>query len=155
MRKIIFFIAIYLLIATYPNIHHKEKKIHVFKDKKQLINYWVKYYSRLYNLDEKLVLAIIDLESNYNHKAKCNKSTAYGLGQFIHSTGKWIYSKIYNKKYSHYSTSIEEQVHMQCYYLRYLNRKYNYNTKLVLKEYSGNTKGYIEAIKIRYKGDLI
>lgn len=150
MKKLII-IGIFLLLFNHE-YEIKQKKHKVYISNVELIDEYISKYSKIYRIDKKQVYAQIDLESEFNPRLKNTKSSAYGLPQFLRGTGEWMYSKTYpGRKYNHYNTTIEEQIHMICYYLDYLNRKYDNNRRLVLIEYSGGTKGYIKAYQKRYK----
>lgn len=159
---IMLFFSIVNLIIELPKIKNVENRIlqNYFpskrKSNKQKIIEFVDLYAKIYNLDRKMMLGIIDLESSFNPREKNKLSSAYGAGQFIRGTGEWMYKQIYpNKEYDHYNTTIQEQIHMIAYYLKYLSDKYDENKRLILREYSGNSSGYYTAYLKRerkYKG---
>lgn len=95
-------------------------------------------YAMKYNLDPALVKAIISFESDWNPKLRNKKSSAYGLPQFIKSTGKWVARELGYKEYNHFKTEPKQQIEMMCWYLNYLHKKYDGNTNKALREYNGN-----------------
>ena len=159
---IMLFFSIVNLIIEIPKIKNVDNKIlqSYFpvkrKSNKQKIIEFVDHYAKIYNLDRQMILGIIDLESGFNPKEKNNKSTAYGLPQFLKGTGSWMYKEVYpNREYNHYNTTIQEQIAMMSHYLNYLSKKYDGDKRSILREYSGNTGGYYTAFLKRerkYKG---
>ncbi len=151
MKKILLILVLLLSYKEINNFNFKHKP-KIYKTNKDIIKYYVDIYSKKYKVNKIQIYAQIDLESEFIYNLKNDKSTAYGLPQFLKGTGNWVYKKIYpNKKYYHYDTTIGEQIEMMCWYLNYLNKKYDYNKRKVLIEYSGGTKGYVKAYLKREK----
>ena len=132
-----------------------EKTYHIHKTKvakiepiKKDVDYWIKHYSKQYNLDWKLVKAIMIFESDLNPKARNPKSSAYGLGQTIKSTNKWIHELLGYKDFNHFKTPIPRQVEVTCKYLSVLNKQHKFNTKKVLIAYNGNELGDLYVKKV-------
>ena len=109
------------------------KKKVIVKD----VDYWIKHYSEKHNVDWKLVKAIMIFESGLNPKAKNPNSSAFGLGQTIKATNKWIHEELRYKKFNHYKTPIPRQVEVTCKYLSILNKKYKGDKKKMLMAYNG------------------
>lgn len=129
-----------------PTIEVVIKKKEVKKD----IDYWIKHYSKQYDLDWKLVKAIGILESGLNPNARSKSSTASGLFQFLKQTNKDWHRVLGIKNFNHYNVPIDRQCELACLYLKYLHKKYKGNRHLVLKEYSGNGIGNLYQKKIKY-----
>lgn len=111
----------------------KVKKKVVVKD----VDYWIKLYSKQYDLDWKMVKAMMVVESNLNPKARNPKSSSYGVGQAIYSTNKWIHGLLGYKDFNHYKTPLQRQVEVSCKYLSILNKQYKGNKKKMLMAYNG------------------
>jgi soluble lytic murein transglycosylase-like protein len=108
-------------------------KIKVKKD----IDYWINKHSKTYNLNPKLVKAVIKFESNMNPKARNPKSSSAGFGQFVIASGRWVYKELGYKNYNHYKTPPHIQIEMCCWYLHFLHKQYKGNTKKALMAYNG------------------
>jgi soluble lytic murein transglycosylase-like protein len=117
---------------TFERVVEVKKKV-VVKD----VDYWIKHYSEKHNVDWKLVKAIMIFESGLNPKAKNPNSSAFGLGQTIKATNKWIHEELGYKKFNHYKTPIPRQVEVTCKYLSILKKQYKGNTKKALMAYNG------------------
>ena len=116
-----------------PTIEIVIKKKIIKKD----VDYWIKHYSKQYNLDWKMVKAMMIFESNLNPKARNPKSSSYGFGQAIYSTNKWIHKLLGYKDFNHYKTSPIRQIEISCKYLSILNKQYKGDKKKVLMAYNG------------------
>lgn len=86
-----------------------------------------------------LILSIAMTESNGKEDAVNSESTATGYGQFLSSTGKFVYTKLMgNKSYSHeLAKDGKTNISMMVEYVAYLDDKYNGNIGNVLLEYRG------------------
>ena len=86
-----------------------------------------------------LILSIAMTESNGREDAVNSDSTATGYGQFLSSTGKFVYTKLMgNKSYSHeLAKDGKTNISMMVEYVAYLDDKYNGNIGNVLLEYRG------------------
>ena len=114
-----------------------EREYNLKLTKEQEIMFYTKKYTKEYNLNYEIVLSLFYFESKMKYNVKNNKSSAYGLGQFIKSTGNWVaIEKLGFKNYNHYNSTIKQQVHMTCWYLNFLNKKYK-NTEMALIAYNG------------------
>lgn len=104
------------------------------------------------NIDPHVVLGLYNLESRFNTSAQNANSTARGVGQFLRSTGQYIYDKYldYDKPYDHYSMAIDPYINieMTVSYLAHLSDIYNGNMEQVLIAYNGGELGndYYERI---------
>ena len=97
-------------------------------------------YSREYNLDPYLVLAVIREESRFNPKV-VSWAKAHGLMQIIPSTGRGIARLLGIKPY--YTTRLFEpeiNIRMGCYYLSNLLKRFQGNTYLALAAYNGGPR---------------
>ncbi|MDN5303283.1 MAG: soluble lytic murein transglycosylase [Fusobacteriaceae bacterium] len=149
-KKIIFYLLLILLFITIKLI---------FK-----VNYYeeVYFYSKKYNIEDKLVLAIIKVESNFNENAISYKG-AVGLMQVMPSTASWI-TKKYNFNREYDLLSPIDNIEIGIMYLSYLNKKFNGDLQNVLIAYNAGsqrvyndkwkdikeTKFYIYKVKISY-----
>jgi hypothetical protein len=70
------------------------------------------------------ILALIHLESRGKVDAQSSKSSAYGYGQFIKSTGRWVANQIGLEDYTHGNVCGKDQIDMICYYISYLKERY-------------------------------
>ena len=86
-----------------------------------------------------LILSIAMTESNGKEDAVNAESTATGYGQFLSSTGKFVYTKLMgNDTYSHeLAKNGEINISMMVEYVAYLDDKYNGNVNNVMIEYRG------------------
>jgi len=138
--SILFFVMsfIFYLIPESKNkniVFEREYKIKLTEIEE--IYYYSTIYSKKYNIEKNLLLAVMKFESNLNPRCKNPKSSAFGLGQFLIKTSNWVaVEKLKYKNYSHYDSNIEVQVHMTAWYLKYLIDKYK-NEKVALTAYNG------------------
>ena len=140
MKKRILIIIVLLLnfYVVCNNNTDKNTKLTIKKPKvKKDIDYWIDKHSKFYNLDPKLVKAVIKFESNMNPKARNPKSSSTGLAQFVLRTGQWVYTELGYKNYNHYKTPTHIQIEMCCWYLNFLHKKYKGNSKKALMAYNG------------------
>jgi soluble lytic murein transglycosylase len=104
-----------------------------------------------YGLDPFLVLATIKEESHFNSYSE-SRAGARGLMQIVLSTGEWIAQKLDYQKFD-YDLLFEPEVniHFGCWYLNYLQEKYNKNYYLMISGYNagpGVTDGWLEQFDI-------
>jgi soluble lytic murein transglycosylase len=104
-----------------------------------------------YSLDPFLVLATIREESHFNTYSE-SRAGARGLMQIILSTGEWIAQKLNYQKFD-YDLLFEPDVniHFGCWYLNYLQEKYNKNYYLMISGYNagpGVTDRWLEQFNI-------
>lgn len=118
---------------TFERVIQVKKKVVVKKD----VDYWINKHSKTYNLNPKLVKAVIKFESNMNPKARNPKSSAFGLSQFIRASGQWVYKELGYKNYNHYKTPPHIQIEMCCWYLNFLHKQYKGDKKKMLMAYNG------------------
>ena len=111
------------------------------------ISTWTSYY----NLEPYLVLATIREESHFNNYAE-SRAGARGLMQIILSTGEWIAQKVNYQEFD-YDLLFEPEanIHFGCWYLNYLQEKYNKNYYLIISGYNagpGVTDRWIEQFDV-------
>jgi len=151
-------LAVLIWAAIFHVLALKANSKEQFKQKLDLI---IKNIASRYNVPADLIHSIIDVESNYNHKAVSPKG-AVGLMQLMPETAKkYGVHDLYNPR-----QNIEGGVK----YLKDLMKLYNQRTDFVLaaynagqeaiKKYGGippypETKNYIEKIKASYPKSII
>lgn len=105
----------------------------------------VEKYSKRYDLDPFLVLAVIKVESGFRYNAVSHKN-ARGLMQITEGTGKWGADKLGLKDYSAEKLfDPEANIHIGCWYLNSLYKQFG-DTELVLAAYnagSGNVTKWL------------
>ena len=86
-----------------------------------------------------LILAIAMTESNGREDVVNSNSTATGYGQFLSSTGKFVYTKLMGyDTYTHeLAKNGETNITMMVEYVDYLDDKYNGDTRSAMIEYRG------------------
>jgi len=150
MRKLIF-ATIFLIISLFvnPNTEGFTRELNKLE-----IKNLIRKYCKIYKLDESLVLAIVDLESEFNYKMKNPKSTSSGLFGQLKGTVSWV-SKMegYGLNCLANILSIEQQIYFGTRYIKYLTDKYKGNEKKLLNEYCNENSYYkqIQIRKIKYK----
>ena len=102
------------------------------------------------DIDPDILLAIIWTESNFNYEAKNKYSSASGYGQFIKSTGKFVFNQLYeDEEYIHEIHSKDPYIAIDmliCYFKRCISVDGKIETALTI--YRGlNDKKYIASIK--------
>ena len=134
-------------------------------------------YSKENDVDEKLITALIETESDFVEKAESGVG-AKGLMQIMPDTGEWISQKLKEKEYSPtFLLDPETNIRFGTYYFKYLIEYYNnvdyaimaYNaghgnvdkwiSQGILKEGSkdydqvpfAETRNYIEKVNNRYE----
>jgi len=105
-----------------------------------------------YNLDPFLVLSTIREESHFNRYTE-SRAGARGLMQIILSTGEWIAQKVnYQDFNDDYLFDPDVNIYFGCWYLNYLQEKYNDNYYLMISGYNagpGITDRWIENFNVR------
>ena len=94
------------------------------------------------DINPHMVWAIIDIESGFNSRAKNVNSSARGLGQFLSSTGKFVYeSFIGTDSYNHAVHAHDPYIGIQLIinYLNYLKLYHMDNVVSMIQNYSGST----------------
>lgn len=157
-KRILIIIALLLNFYVVCNNNTNKNTKLIIKTPKKVkkdIDYWINKHSKIYNLDPKLVKAVIKFESNMNPNARNPKSSSYGLPQFIKSSGLWVYTELGYKNYNHYKTPYHIQIEMCCWYLNFLHKKYKGDSKKALMAYNGFELGDLYWKKVyRIKNDL-
>ncbi|MGL5191289.1 MAG: transglycosylase SLT domain-containing protein [Cetobacterium sp.] len=101
--------------------------------------------SKKYKIDPHLAIGIIWYESRFNTNAKSKTSSASGYGQFIKSTGAWVYKDLLKRKgtYDHSVTPFEphNSIPMMYAYLDYLIKRNKGDIRKVLVRYNGGELG--------------
>ena len=113
---------------------------------KFLLNYskWenpIKEASTPYNIDPKLIGAIVQQESRFNPNA-VSKKGAIGLGQIMPDTAEWLKPGT-SKKLTNYKTNLS----LSSKYVDYLSKMFNGDTEKVIASYNagqGRVKGLIK-----------
>lgn len=102
-------------------------------------------YSKKYKIDPHLVVAVIWYESRFDTKTKSKYSSASGYGQFIKSTGKWVYNDLLKRKdtYDHevHPFQAKNSIPMVYAYLDFLIKRNKGDIKKVLIRYNGGELG--------------
>lgn len=105
-----------------------------------------------YGIDPDLVLAIIEVESNYNYLAKNKNSSARGYSQMIKSTALSLIDELNISDYNHSIDSYDPNINLQLM-IYYLYKCINSSNTLesTLRKYRGcNDKAYFKKVlKIR------
>jgi exonuclease VII small subunit len=98
------------------------------------------------NVDTDLVLSICMVESNGIEDAKNPISTARGYGQFLASSGKYVYEDIMEAGvYDHsYALNGDTNFTMMVYYLDYLEDKFSGNLYKCIEFYRGRDGEILE-----------
>jgi len=97
---------------------------------------YVNKYADEYNLEKPFVFAVIKAESGFNQNNR-SKTGARGLMQIMPDTGEWAAEKIGIDNYSDdmlYDPDIN--IHIGCWYLRYLLDMYDENLSTALAAYN-------------------
>lgn len=106
-----------------------------------------------------LILSIAMTESRGIETAENSTSTATGYGQFLSSTGKFVYTELMGNdsyKHSEIAKNGETNLEMMVHYIDYLDIKYGGNMTAVIDEYRGlHDESYMAKInKYLAKKDL-
>ncbi|MDL2289365.1 lytic transglycosylase domain-containing protein [Clostridia bacterium OttesenSCG-928-F22] len=93
-------------------------------------------YAKEYDLDPNFVAAVICTESRFKEKAASGKG-AMGLMQIMPDTGKWIAEKLKEEWAGNESLyEPERNIRYGCWFLRYLQDRYEGDTTLQLAGYN-------------------
>lgn len=104
----------------------------------------IKRYSDEYTLDPYLVSAVIFTESRFRSTAVSPKG-AVGLMQIMPDTGEWIAGKIGIVDYApQMLTDTDVNIHMGCWYLRYLYDRFSGDMDKVLAAYNAGPRNVSE-----------
>lgn len=125
-------ILITFIIIVAMNAKNILRHFYPYKYKQDIIT-----YSKKYNVDPYLVLAIIKAESNFNENATSAKN-AHGLMQITSETGLWASEKM---KIVNYNDNMlykpQFNINMGSWYVSDLTKEFNGNIDLVLAAYNG------------------
>lgn len=99
----------------------------------------VEKYSKKYNVDPELVMAVINAESGFDENAVSGKG-ASGLMQIMQPTADWAAEKIGIEDYS-YSRINEPEINIEigCWYLSTLMKSYNNDLTCVIAAYNAGS----------------
>lgn len=126
-----FFLIIFVIIVA-MNSKNILKHFYPYKYKQDVLT-----YSKKYNVDPYLILAIIKAESNFNENATSAKN-AHGLMQITSETAQWASEKM---KIDNYNDQMlyepKFNIDMGCWYVSDLTKEFNGNIDLVLAAYNG------------------
>lgn len=115
-------------------------------------NYVIEY-SKEYNVNPMLVLAVMKAESNFNENAK-SKKDARGLMQITGSTGEWIAEQLDINNFNvNMLNDPQTSIKFACWYLNNLNEEFH-NENLVIAAYNagrGNIQKWL--VDNRYSND--
>ncbi len=115
----------------------------------------IKYKAGKYGIEERLLRAIIKVESNFNPQAKNLKDPSYGLCQINPALAKGL--GFFPDEYLLYDPAYNLEV--ACVFLSHLKRKYNNDLDSIIQAYNlGETKfdkgykspDYLEKVKKYY-----
>lgn len=114
----------------------------------------VEQYAQEYQLDKGLVNSVIWTESKFDEQAVSNKG-AYGLMQIMPDTGKWIAQKLGLEEFdTDMLTQPEINIQLGCWYLNYLNERFDGNVTCVLASYNAGPNKVAEWLNdSRYSSD--
>lgn len=108
---------------------------------------YVDKYSQEYNLDKKMVYSVIKAESGFNEKNRSHTG-ARGLMQIMPDTGQWAAEVMGLDDYnSEKLYEADTNIHIGCWYLRYLMDMYDENMSTALAAYNaglGNVSRWLE-----------
>ena len=85
-------------------------------------NEFISEYSKVYQIEETLILSVIKVESNFNENAVSDKG-AIGLMQIKEETGEYIKTLLGDKKYD--LKDAKTNIRYGMFYLKYLIDKFN------------------------------
>ena len=110
-----------------------------------------------YDINPHIVTSLFETESSYDSTAKNKDSTATGLGQFLKSTGRYVYYTLlgYDGEYNHpVSARIPElNIEMTMKYLDYLV-DFRGDMPSALKYYSGGSSSYVTKVLGKAKAKM-
>lgn len=107
----------------------------------------IKKYSEEYGLDPALVCAVINTESGFDADAQSSKG-AKGLMQLMDDTANWIAPQIPIENFNVFRLKEPElNIQLGCWYLSYLEKRYNGNLTLIVAAYNagaGNIEKWLD-----------
>lgn len=125
----VLFLVILVAISTAFIIRNK---IYPYKYRE-----YIKKYSKEYEIDPYIVVAVIKTESDFDANAKSSKN-AVGLMQITEETGKWAAKEMELEDFKvEYLKDPEFNIRMGSWYLDNLKIEFEGNMDLVLAAYNG------------------
>lgn len=149
LKVIIFIIAAMIIYRIYiiPKVIYPTKYIE-----------YVDKYAAEYNLKKAIVFAVIKAESGFNENNR-SKTGARGLMQIMPETGKWAAEIIEIENYSDDMLyDPDTNIHIGCWYLRYLLDMYEENLSTALAAYNagcGTVNKWLEDKKYSSDGHTL
>ena len=143
-KKIVKILCLIILFLLIINIKTIFKHYYPLKYKTEIVK-----YSKVYDVDPNLVLAVIRAESNFDDKATSSRC-AYGLMQIMPDTATWIAENMKLKDFNVEKLYNDElNINMGCWYINNLNTEFNGNIDLVLAAYNGGRGNVQNGLKIQ------
>lgn len=105
----------------------------------------IAHMAKAYNLDKKLVYAVIKVESDFVPDA-VSPAGAAGLMQIMPDTGEWVMWKLGEEYDASRITEPEYNINIGCYLLSYLIEHYDGNLDFAIAAYnagSGRVDGWL------------
>lgn len=110
------------------------------------------------NINPHIIAKLFYHESRYNSNAKNSRSSATGLGQFLGSTGKFVYNKLlgHTDTYNHSvdARNPELNIEMTVAYIKYLRDYNNGDLRRALLSYNGESGSYADTVFNMVKREL-
>lgn len=153
IKKLVTIILIIIFIVMLVNNYKKLlKPLFPIRYEKE-----IKLYSLKYDVDYKLVAAIIKVESKYNKNAKSHKD-AIGLMQIIPSTGQWVSDIIGIEEFdTNMLYDVDINIKIGSWYFKYLLNNFN-ETETALAAYNagfGNVSNWLKNKKYSSNGQTL
>ena len=147
-RVLTVIIAIYLSLFCISFLFFSgERFFYPLKYKEEVLE-----YSKEFKVDERLIFAVIRVESSFNRRAKSQRG-AKGLMQITDKTAEFIAEKIGENEYDLFDARVN--VKFGCYYISYLKNKFK-NQETVMAAYNAGEGRVMEWLKdSRYSEDGI
>jgi len=142
-------VILLLVFATKGVVYNGANRI-LYKD-------YIVQYSKEYELDPYLVMAIINAESKFDKDAISSKG-AMGLMQMTESTAEWVAESTNTTDFeTHDLYDPETNIKMGCWYINKLRDEFG-NTQLVLAAYNagpGNVEEWLKDSNISKDGQYL
>ncbi len=125
------FLLIFAVVGYFVLSGYIEKQIYMLKHENI-----IEQMSSKYELDPYLVCAVIYSESKFDDDV-VSSAGAVGLMQIMPATGEWIANKAGISEYSKSAlTDPKMNIQLGCWYLNYLEKKFDGNTDLMVAAYN-------------------